>query len=173
MWNLLQQTWRRIVYLLNRRRLDAELADEMAAHAEMRGAKIGNVLRLREESRDAWGWLWLDRLEQDLRYAFRTLRAAPGFTATSVLILTLGIGLNLTLFQIFDLVALQPPQVRDSTSLVQLFRVSPLFRSSGVPYPATQFIRENNKVLSAVIAVTSGDAAWQDDPSDRVRVRYV
>ena len=173
MWNLLAETWRRIAYLLNRRRLDAELADEMSAHAEMRGAAIGNTLRLREESRDVWGWLWLDRLQQDVRYAFRTLRKSPGFVATSVLILALGIGVNLTLFQLFDLVALQPVKVRDAATLVQFSRASPVMSSYGISYPATEFYRTNNNVLSAVVTAMSGDAAWQDDASDRIRVRYV
>src|SRR5215204_4234248 len=173
MWNYLAEASRRIAYLLHRRKFDAELADEMAAHAELRGAAIGNTLRLREESRDAWGWLWLDRLEQDVRYAFRTLRKSPGFVATSVLILALGIGVNLALFQLFDLVALQPVKVRDAATLVQFSRASPVLSSDGISYPATQFYRANNNVLSSVITAMSGDAAWQDDASDRVRVGYV
>ena len=173
MWNFLAETARRIGYLLNRRKLEAELADEMAAHAEMRGSAIGNTLRLREESRDAWGWLWLDRMQQDVRYALRTLRKSPGFVATSVFILALGIGVNLALFQLFDLVALRPVKARDAATLVQFSRASPTMRSDGVSYPATQYYKAHNNVLSAVITTMGGDAAWQDDASDRVRVRYV
>ncbi|HYI93899.1 MAG TPA: ABC transporter permease, partial [Bryobacteraceae bacterium] len=173
MWSFLAETARRISYLLNRRKLDAQLADEMAAHAEMRGSAIGNTLRLREESRDAWGWLWLDRVQQDARYAFRTLRKSPGFVATSVFILALGIGVNLALFQLFDLVALRPVRVRDAATLVQFTRASPVMSSDGISYPATQFYKTHNNVLTTVVTTMGGDAAWQDDASDRVRVRYV
>jgi len=61
---------RRIHYLLDRRRLEHELAEEMAAHREMlaedRRASFGRELALREEGRDAWAWVWLDRLWQEL-----------------------------------------------------------------------------------------------------------
>ena len=52
-----------------------------------------------EHSRDAWGWNWLDDAAQDLRLGVRALVRAPAFAITAVLILTFGIGLNLTLFQ--------------------------------------------------------------------------
>ena len=50
--------WRRIWYFLNRRRFEHQLEDEMAAHrAMMRDPRaFGNLLKLREDSRDAWGW---------------------------------------------------------------------------------------------------------------------
>src|SRR5882724_12851189 len=73
---------RRLHYLLNRRRLDQELANDMEFHREMAaregGRHFGNTLRLREEARDAWGWTWIDRFGQDLRYAARMLSKSPG-----------------------------------------------------------------------------------------------
>ncbi|MEO6237784.1 MAG: hypothetical protein ABIQ52_12355 [Vicinamibacterales bacterium] len=63
------ELYRRLRYLLNRRRSEQELADEMAFHRDMAsrdgGRPFGNTLRLREEARDAWGWTWIDRLSQD------------------------------------------------------------------------------------------------------------
>ena len=72
---------RRIWYLLNRRRIEAALREEMEAHrAEVKSpARFGNVLRLREEARDVWGWNWLDDVGRDLRLGVRTLRRSPGF----------------------------------------------------------------------------------------------
>src|SRR5262245_19365361 len=106
---------RRVWYLLNRRKLEAELEQEMAAHREMMGepADFGNSLRLREESRDVWGWNWLDQLWQDLRYGLRKLRHQPGFTITALLILSLGTGLNLALFQVVNVALLRPLPVND------------------------------------------------------------
>ena len=75
------ELFRRLHYLFNRRRFDRELASEMEFHREMAsrqtGAPLGNTLRLREESRDAWGWTWLDQLTQDVNYAARQLRKSP------------------------------------------------------------------------------------------------
>src|SRR3954470_6853277 len=103
------ELWRRIYFLFNRSRLERELRDEMDAHRAMMnggaGPRFGNTLRLREESSDIWGWAWLDRLRQDLRFAVRLLVRAPLFTLTAVSVLALGVGINLAAFQVFDAVA--------------------------------------------------------------------
>ena len=66
----MRQLLRRIGYLWNRRRLEREMADEMAYHRELmapdRRTDFGSELRLREDTREIWGWAWLDRLQQDL-----------------------------------------------------------------------------------------------------------
>src|SRR5690348_10063073 len=95
---------RRVWYLLRRRRFEAELRQEMAAHRDALDdpRRFGNALRLREEARDAWGWRWLDDLARDVRFGVRGLRHSPVFAFTSVLVLSLGIGVNLAFFQVVD-----------------------------------------------------------------------
>lgn len=89
---------RRIWYLLNRRRLDEQLRLEMDAHRAQMGSagRFGNTLRLRERSRDVWGWQWIDNLARDIKLALRALRRSRGFAATSVISLALGLALATT-----------------------------------------------------------------------------
>jgi predicted permease len=149
---------RRIHYLLNRGRFDQELADEMAFHREMAaregGAPFGNTLRLREEAREAWGWMSIDRIGQDLRYAARMLRRSPGFTAAAVLMLAIGIGANVAAFGFFNLVVFRPLPVRDPDTILRFERRGPKDFWSDLPYPAMVFYREHaTRTLSAVLAL--------------------
>src|SRR5947208_12476320 len=115
--------WRRLVFLLQRRRLERELADEMEAHRELmppdRRSNFGNTTRLREDARDAWSWNWLEQLAQDLAYGARVLRRAPGFTLGAVAVLALGIGVNLAEFEIFDSMIFHRYTFRDANSSFQ------------------------------------------------------
>ena len=66
---------RRLGYLLNRGRVESALEAEMQAHRAMMGdpARFGNMLALRERSRDVWGWDWPnDRLTEAARRAARS-----------------------------------------------------------------------------------------------------
>jgi predicted permease len=149
------QLIRRLRYLLNRRRFDQELSSDLEFHREMaarEGRAIGSTLRLREEARDAWGWTWIERLSQDLRYAARMLRKSPGFTLAAVLMLAIGIGVNVAAFGYFDLMVLRPLPVREPETLLRFQRLSPESYASVLPYPEMAFFREHSKTLSAVLA---------------------
>ncbi len=116
MENKVAELGRRLLALFHRGRFDADLEEEMRLHQELREQeqvdrgvspeeahyaaqrRFGNKLVLREESREMWGWNWLETLFQDIRYGLRQLRRNPGFTLVVLLTLTLGIGATTTVF---------------------------------------------------------------------------
>lgn len=91
-------------------------------------------------------------LLQDVRFAFRQLRHAPGFAFTTALILTLGIAANVIVFGVLQGLMLRPLNVVNPDQVMQLCRTDqayPVFS-----YPEVRDIHDNNTVFSAVGAVT-------------------
>jgi predicted permease len=171
----MRELWRRLWYLLNRSRFERELREEMDAHRAMKGdagPRFGNALRLQEEAQDEWGWAWLDRLVQDVRFATRLLRRAPAFTCTALGVLALGVGLNLAAFQIVDSLALQWLPVRSPETLVRIYRRSPGGTSTTLSYPAFDFYRQNGSALSSTIALVGADVTLGDEDR-RVQAEFV
>jgi predicted permease len=173
----MSELFRRLRYLLNRRRFDRELENDMQVHREMAAsaghAEFGNVLRLREEARDSWGWTWIDRFEQDLRYGVRTMARSPGFTLMAVMVLAIGIGVNVAAFGVFDMVALRPLPVPDAKRLVRLERRSPDNYTSEMAYPSFLFYRDHAKTLSSVMAVLGIPPMQVDDDTQGTSASFV
>ena len=168
--------WRRVWHLLNRRRYERELVQEMQEHRELMHdpKKFGDTYRLLERSRDAWGWNWLDDAMQDLTVGIRTLVKSPSFAITATLILTFGIGLNVTLYQMARVGLLRPPALKDADSWVRFLRAAPNSTSSTVPYPMTQFVKDhNNGVLTAVVLEYQSGLAWGRDAEEQVNASFV
>ena len=153
----MRELFRRLYYLIHRRRLAAELESDMAFHREMAEraghSNFGNTLRMREQAYEAWGWTWLDRLMQDLRFGMRILGRSPGFTLVAVLVLAIGVGVNVSAFSLFNMVALKPLPVADADRLVCLERRSPDQYTSEMSYPSFLFYQSNAHTLSAAMAV--------------------
>lgn len=129
----------RIANLFRRNKVDREIEAELAAHLEMRiednldaglspkqarrAARLsfGNAALARERTTEADTALYLAGIGADLRYAWRQLRKNPGFAATAILVLALGIAAGVAIFAFVDAALLKPLPYRDPSRLVVLY----------------------------------------------------
>jgi predicted permease len=160
-----------------RRDRDSELGEEIRTHLEMairdrvdRGdtraqaevaarRELGNVVTIREVTREMWGGIWLERLAQDLRYGVRLLLRNPGFTLVAVLSLALGIGANTAIFQVINAVRLRTLPVANPAEIAEIRLVDPTgargFFNSWNPSltnPIWEQIRERQQGFSSLLA---------------------
>src|SRR5882762_126818 len=90
---------------------------------------------------------------KDLHYALRTLRNNPAFTAVAVAALALGIGVNTSIFTLYDALALRPIPVKDPARVIRLFRSFKNQPGAGVfSYPQYADYRDRSSVLSGLVA---------------------
>lgn len=143
--------------LFRRRRMDAELEEEIRCHLRMaqrdrvdRGEsesdagvnarrEFGNVLRVKETARDIWGWTAMENFARDLRHALRQLKKHPGFTAVAVGTLALGLGSTTAMFSVVKGVLLEPLQYRDPSRLFLAYARFPLLSFQKGPVNARHF----------------------------------
>ena len=134
----LRAWFRRLTGLGNKAKRDAELAAELESHLQLhiednlragmtpeaarRDAlmKLGGVEQTKESYRDRRGLPFIENLLQDVRFAARTLRKSPTFTAVIVVTLALGIGANTAIFTLIDAVMLKSLPVASPGQLYRL-----------------------------------------------------
>lgn len=103
--------------------LDQQIAENLAKGMSREEARyaalrtIGGIAKIQEQCREARGLNLLEAAAQDLRYAVRSLRNAPSFTAVAVLSLALGIGANTAIFSLIDSFLLNSLSVRNPQQL--------------------------------------------------------
>jgi macrolide transport system ATP-binding/permease protein len=106
--------------------LQMAIADRMArgqSLAEARASALrefGSVPMIADVTREQWGWLRLELLVQDIRYALRQLRRTPGFTVTVLLTLALDIGANSAIFTLVNAILLHNLPVTNPKSLIRI-----------------------------------------------------
>ena len=164
----------RLIALFQRRRLDHELADEIAAHLEMaiadnraRGLSpeearrvamtaFGGVLQTEEAYRDRQGFPLLESMVQDIRYTARSVRQSPAFAAIAVLTLALGIGATTSIFSVVQALLIRPLPFPDADRLVAVFATSPT-----APRDTTSFLDFSDWQRQAT--ALAGMAAYRSD----------
>lgn len=133
----------RLLKFLRPERRKSDLDDEIAAHLAFAAAdkreqgadvetaqqearrEFGNVALVKDITREAWGWVWLERLLQDARYALRQMRKSPGFAAAVIGTLALGIAAATTMFTVVDHVLLRALPYPNASRLVEIHEGNP------------------------------------------------
>jgi hypothetical protein len=130
-------------HIFRRRKLYGDLAEEMRLHLEERTEQLmnegmsrkeaeqtarrafGNATLLEERSREVWQMPWLESLGTDLKLVFRRLGKSPGFAATVLLTLAIGIGANTAVFSVLNSVLFKPLPYPEAEQLVAVRLIAP------------------------------------------------
>lgn len=144
--------WQR---LFNRPRLESQLDAELREHfdrlvddfrreglseAEARRRarlEFGGLDQVKEACRDERGTRWVEETLQDIRYGLRGLRKHPGFAAVAILTIALGVGANLSIYNLVDALLLRPLAVPGASELVTLTRWNENDRGERISYGAS------------------------------------
>jgi len=190
MW--IQQLWLRLQTLFGRSRTEQRLQDEVQFHVDREIAEniaagmsaeearhtamrtFGNVTLVREDARQAWGWVWLEQLVEDLRFGARSLRKSPGFAAVAIMTLALGIGANTAIFSVVNAVLLRPLPYPDANRLAIIWSgLGSVNRAVASTYELFE-IRQRSKEFDQIggIWITNGTLPGEGEP-EQVKVGEV
>ena len=133
------------------------LQPEEARYAARRA--FGNTTLIKEQTHEAWGWVPLERLLQDLRFALRQLRRSPGFAAASVLTLGLGIGATTSIFSVADAVLLRPLPYPHPEQIVRVWEQMPNGHRPNLAESNFEDFLAQNKTFASFAAYDYGIAS--------------
>ncbi|HEV2806370.1 MAG TPA: ABC transporter permease [Chthoniobacterales bacterium] len=178
--------------LARRRTIEHDLADEVSAYVELatqrkieeglgetearRAAlvELGGIEQVKEQVRAARGGFALDALLQDIRYAGRSLLKKPGFTATAVIALALGIGANTAIFTVVRGVLVKSLPFPEADRLVAIGEVSPAGALTAIPYQNYLDWRAEQHVFTDLAArLPAGGILTGEGEPERVFGRFV
>jgi predicted permease len=151
-------------------RLHLELVAEQAARRGHDPEEARRLARLEaggraqalEAMRDQRGLPWLEDLARDAAYGWRTLLRRPGFAATAMLSLALGIGANTGIFSLVDQLLLRVLPIREPDRLVLLDWRGPSLPSvqngdqSLMSYPLCLELAEQRQYFEGVVCRSPG-----------------
>jgi predicted permease len=182
--------FRKIGSLFRKRKLDADMAEEMRLHLEMleerkRAAgmsdedaryaarrEFGGVEQIKEQCREQRSWVWLEQAWRDLRHAVRGLRKAPGFTSVIVLTLAFGVGVNTALFTWFNAAAFRPLPVPSPEYLFALVRLDEKgVQAKSMSYPEFSAYRSHQTVFSGLVASAGQNVEWIESGGQETRAK--
>ena len=183
--NVLMNLYNGLRSLFQKRRIDSELDEELAAFAEASAAdkqragmspqaaaraariEIGSVASVKHK---VWSSRWEsipDNLFQDLRFALRQLVRKPGFTVIAIASLALGIGANTAIFTLLNAILLRPLPVESPNQLLLFGDGSAQGSTKSVPDGNTRMFsysffhdfHQKDNSFSGIAAVDSTDFA--------------
>lgn len=143
MWTRLVTLCSRLGFAWARRRLDDEARREFEAHLDLLAERyvragmtredadaaarrqFGNATLVREHIYQMNGIGWIEGVAQDLRYAGRQLRHAPGFSMVVAATLAIGIGGTTAMFSVVQAVLLAPLPYAQPGQLVRVYQQEP------------------------------------------------
>jgi predicted permease len=159
-----------------RKRSRADFADEIQAHVDLEAealqaeglseeearrqarVKFGSLRREQERFYTRGRWVRFDNCMRDLKHAFRSLLASPGFTITAIVTLALGVGANSAVFSVMHAVLLRSLPVADADRVMYLRTTGPPHGTGTVntwetfSYPVYDALRSQAGTMAAVMA---------------------
>jgi predicted permease len=166
MWARLVDLWSRLRFALSRQRADEETRLELQAHLELlvdrygrqgmtpeeaqiaAQRQLGNTLLVREELYQMNSIGWIERVTQDVRFAFRTIHKNAGFAAAAIATLGLGVGATTAVFTVVNGVLIRPLPYPEPDALVAVWHSAEFqsVRSNNIQLSSTMYLayREHN-----------------------------
>jgi predicted permease len=140
-------------------KIDDLVEDGMAREEATRTARraFGNMALIEERSREEWLWPKLEAMRADLRYALRQFIKHPGFAATAIVTLALGIGANVVVFSVLNALILRPLNVSNPQRLYNVEHKQ--HNSHFQSYPDYLDYRDRNSTFSGMVAYDTTKAA--------------
>jgi len=167
--------WNRLKYLwpARRRKEEREMREEWGSLAAIAGSKeLGNLTLAMEDVRATWGWMWLDSIIADIRYAIRALRGQPAFIAVAVLSLGLAIGANSAIFSFADALLLRPLPVSDPAAVFDVSSTTPDNPLEGMSFPDYRDLRDKSRSFSGLAAYRLTTLAVAANSAAPAQIRF-